>query len=96
MDSFDRLMVANIMEMKMIDDICQRLMVVMVMMVVLVMVMVIMVVMVMVANIKEMKMIDDICQRCGQAIRAMSRMTGMMRRSRFQSNDHCCDKCEDD
>ena len=50
----------------------------------------------MVANIMEMKMIDDICQRCGQAIRAMSRMTGMMRRSRFQSNDHCCDKCEDD
>ena len=89
-DSFDRLMVASIMEMKMIDDICQWLIVV------LVMVMVIMVVMVMVANIMEMKMIDDICQRCGQAIRAMSRMTGMMRRSRFKSNDHCCDKCEDD
>ena len=39
---------------------------------------------------------DDIFQRCGQAIRAMSRMTGMMRRSRFSiilNGDHCC-SCE--
>ena len=38
----------------------------------------------------------DIFQRCGQAIRAMSRMTGMMRRSRFSiilNGDHCC-SCE--
>ena len=36
----------------------------------------------------------DIFQRCGQAIRAMSRMTGMMRRSRFYIISNDCDCCE--